>query len=113
DIAVYWSNFGCVYKEKAESFSESDSRRSGLYQGARHCFEQSIELESFNSQHFIAIAQTYLAEENYSFALYWAEKAIGADGKVDFQDFDVLFLICIIHLRNDQLEQVTSTAERI
>ncbi|MEH2179930.1 CFI-box-CTERM domain-containing protein [Nostoc sp.] len=43
----------------------------------------------------------------------WAEKAVGADGKVDFQDFDALFLICIIHLRSNQLEQVTSTAERI
>jgi len=113
DVALYWSNFGYAYKEKAESLSESDTRRSGIYQGARRCFHKSIYLESFNSQHFIAIAQTFLAEENYLEALNWAEKAVGADGKVDFQDFDALFLICIIHLRNNQVEQVTSTAERI
>lgn len=113
DVALYWSNYGYAYKETAESLSESDTRRSELYQKARSCFQKSIYLESFNSQHFIAIAQTFLAEENYSKALDWAEKAIGADGKIDFQDFDALFLICIIHLRNNQLNQVTSTAERI
>ncbi|WP_414566671.1 MULTISPECIES: J domain-containing protein [unclassified Anabaena] len=113
DVALYWSNFGYAYKEKAESLSDSDSRRYKIYQEARSCFQKSIYLESFNSQPFIVIAQTYLAEENYAEALNWAEKAIGADGKVDFQDFDALFLICIIHLRNNQLEQVKSTAERI
>ncbi|MEH1832730.1 MAG: CFI-box-CTERM domain-containing protein [Nostoc sp.] len=112
-MALYWSNYGYAYKETAESLSESDNRRYELYQRARSCFQKSIFLESFNSQHFIAIAQTFLAEENYSEALNWAEKAVGADGKVDFQDFDALFLICIIHLRNNQVEQVTSTAERI
>ncbi|MEH2335958.1 J domain-containing protein [Nostoc sp.] len=113
DVALYWSNCGYAYKEKAESLSENDTRRSELYQGARRCFQKSIDLESFNSQPFIVISQTFLAEENYSQALNWAEKAVGADGKVDFQDFDALFLICIIHLRDDQLEQVASTAERI
>lgn len=113
DVALYWSNFGCTYQEKAESVSESDPQRSELYKGARSCFKQAIELESFNSEYFIAIARTFLAEENYVDALDWTEKAIGADGKVDFQDFDALFLMCIIHLRSGQLEQVTSTAERI
>ncbi|MEA5513335.1 CFI-box-CTERM domain-containing protein [Nodularia sp. UHCC 0506] len=113
DVAVYWSNFGCAYQEKAETISKEDSRRSISYQTARSCFQKSIDLEPFNSQPFMAIAQTFLAEENYTAALKWAEKAIGADGKIDFQDFDALFLICIIHLRSNQLEQVTATADRI
>jgi tetratricopeptide (TPR) repeat protein len=113
DVALYWSNFGCTYQEKAEAVSEGDPQRSELYKGARTCFKQAIELESFNSQYFIVIARTFLAEENYAEALDWTEKAIGADGKVDFQDFDALFLMCIIHLRSGQVEQVTSTAERI
>jgi len=113
DVALYWSNFGCAYKEKADSLAEGDTRRFGIYQLSRHCFQQSIKLESFNSQPFIAIARTFLAEHNYSAALDWAEKAIGIDGKVDFQDFDALFFICIIHLHSNQLEKVTFTAERI
>ncbi len=113
DVAVYWSNFGCAYKEKAETISQGDNRRSISYQTARSCFHKSIHLEPFNSQPFMAIAQTFLAEENYTEALKWAEKAIGADGKIDFQDFDALFLICIINLRSNQLEQVTATADRI
>lgn len=113
DVALYWSNCGYAYKEKAESLSKSNTIRSEIYQKARIYFQKSIDLESFNSQPFIAIAQTFLSEEKYSQALYWADKAIGTDGKVDFQDFDALFLICIIHLRNNQLTQVTSTAERI
>ncbi|AVZ31144.1 J domain-containing protein [Nodularia spumigena] len=113
DVAVYWSNFGCANKEIAETISEGDSRRSIYYQKARICFQKSVDLEPFNSQPFMAIAQTFLAEENYTQALKWAEKAIGADGKIDFQDFDALFLICIINLRSNQLEQVTATADRI
>ena len=46
-------------------------------------------------------------------ALSWTERAIGADGKTDFQDFEALFLYCIIHLRSGEFNQIQGVAQRI
>jgi tetratricopeptide (TPR) repeat protein len=84
-----------------------------LYYQARECFQVCTKLESFNPEPYVEIARTYLEQNNYSEALTWAERAVGADGKADFQDFDTLFFICIIHWRSGQFENIDKTVQRI
>ena len=113
DVAAYWSNFGCAYKLQAECFNEQEFSKFQLYQNARECYQQAVRLESFNSAPYLEIAETYLSETNYSEALAWAELAIGADGKADYNDFEALFFICRVHFCNNELHKIEVIAKRI
>lgn len=112
-VPVYWSNFGHVYKQQAESLNDGDSDKAKLYYNARECFKQAVKLESFNSAPYLDIAETYLNESNYSEALAWAERAIGADGKVDYNDFDAMLLICRVHLFSGETQKIEVMTQRI
>jgi len=113
EVPLYWSNFGQVYKQQAESSNDEYDDKAKFYHQARECFQKAVELESFNSEHYLEIARTYLDENNYSQALVWAERSISADQKADFNDFDTLFFICIVYLRSDELQNIEETAQRI
>ncbi|MEM8722550.1 MAG: CFI-box-CTERM domain-containing protein [Cyanobacteria bacterium P01_G01_bin.39] len=62
---------------------------------------------------YLDIARTYTKEGEYDKAIIWTERAIGADGKTDLQDFDALFYICEIHLFSREYQKIQSVAERI
>lgn len=113
DVAVYWSNLGCAYKLQAECFNEQEFSNFQLYHNARECYQQAVRLESFNSAPYLEIAETYLSETNYSEALAWAELAIAADGKADYNDFEALFFICRVHFCNNELHKIEVIAKRI
>ncbi len=113
DIPLYWLNYGFAYKEYAESLNDENSEKGFLYQQARQQFKQAIDLEPYNSEPYLEIARTYTAQEDYSRALSWAERAVGADGKTDLQDFETLFYICIIHFHNRQFEKIQEVAQKI
>ncbi len=114
EVPIYWSNFGHVYKQQAESLHDEDaSHNAQLYQNARECFQRAIKLESFNCEHYLEIARTYLEERNYSEAIAWAERAINADGKADVSNFDALFFICRVHLYSGESHKIEKTAQRI
>ncbi|WP_017317530.1 J domain-containing protein [Mastigocladopsis repens] len=113
DVAVYWSHLGCAYKLQAECLNDGNFRRVELYDNARECFQQAVELESFNSAPYLDIAETYLDERNYSEAMAWAERAIGADGKADYNDFEALFFICRVHFCSGESQKIEVIAKRI
>lgn len=113
DVAVYWSNLGCAYKLQAECLNDEEFSRTQFYHNARECYQQAVKLESFNSAPYLDIAETYLNERNYSQALAWAERAIGADGKADYNDFEALFFICRIHFCSSELQKIEVIAKRI
>ncbi|MBR8833687.1 MAG: DnaJ domain-containing protein [Stigonema ocellatum SAG 48.90 = DSM 106950] len=114
EVPIYWSNFGHVYKQQAESLKDEDySELAQLYHNARECFQRTIKLESFNSEPYLEIARTYLEERNYSQAIAWAESAIGADGKADVDDFEALFFICRVYLVSGESYKIEPTAQRI
>ena len=113
DVPLYWINFGYAYKEQAESLDDEDYNKAQLYRQARECFQVCTELESFNPEPYLQVASTYLDENNYSQALDWAERAVGADGKTDFQDFDALFFMCIVHLRSGEWQNIERISQRI
>lgn len=113
DVAVYWIHFGCAYKLQAECFQEQRLSYLQLYHNARECYHRAIDLESFNSAPYLEIAETYLSETNYSEALTWANLAIGADGKADYNDFEAFFFICRVHFCNNELHKIEVIAKRI
>ncbi|NJM70913.1 MAG: DnaJ domain-containing protein [Scytonema sp. RU_4_4] len=113
DVSLYWNNLGCAYKLQAQCLKDGDFHKTQFYNNARDCFEQAVKLESFNSAPYLDIAETYLDQKNYSQALAWAERAIGADGKADYNDFEALFFICRIHFYSDELEKIEVIEKRI
>lgn len=113
DVAIYWSNYGGIIKEYAESLTDENPEKRGLYQQAREQFKKAIDLEPYNSEPYLEVSRTYADQGDYARALSWADRAIGADGKTDFQDFETLFYICIIHLRSNQVDKIQAVAQRI
>ncbi|KAB8314022.1 tetratricopeptide repeat protein [Tolypothrix campylonemoides VB511288] len=113
DVAVYWSNLGYAHKLQAECLNEQGFINTQLYHNARKSYQQALNLEPFNSAPYLEIAETYLSETNYSEALAWAELAIGADGKADYNDFEALFFICRVHFCNNQSHKIEVIAKRI
>ena len=113
DVPLYWLNYGEMFKEFSSSLDDDDTRKSSLYQKAREQFKKAIDLEPFNSEPYLRIARIYTDEGEYAKAIVWTERAIGADGKTDFQDFDALFYICEIHLYSCEYHKIQSVAERI
>ncbi|MBW3624385.1 MAG: DnaJ domain-containing protein [Armatimonadetes bacterium] len=112
DVPLFWMNYGTVFLLEAQN-QEQEIRKSPLLEQARALFQRAQQLESFNSEPYLAISQTFREEGRYSEALTWAERALSADGKEDFQDFDTLFEICIIHLRSGDPDQIEKTTTRI
>lgn len=113
DVPLYWSNYGHALKQHAESLANGKNEKKILYEQAREQFKKAIDLEPYNSEPYIEIARIYTSEKDYARALSWSERAIGADGKTDFQDFETLFYICSIHVFSGEFERIQSVAERI
>jgi tetratricopeptide (TPR) repeat protein len=80
---------------------------------ARKYYLKAIELEPYNHELYINIADTYIDESNYYLAIEWAEKGINVDGKVNFEDFDHFFYICKIYSYMRQFDKMIETASRI
>ncbi|MBP5973752.1 DnaJ domain-containing protein [Brasilonema sp. CT11] len=113
DMTLYWSNLGSAYKLQAQCSDDEDFSKIPIYHNARDCFQQAVKLEPFNSAPYLDIAETYLDQKNYSEALAWAERAIGADGKADSNDFEALFFICRIHFYSGELHKIEILGRRI
>jgi curved DNA-binding protein CbpA len=113
DIALYWNNFGQLYRQQADSLNKENETKPQLYAQARECFQKAIEQEKFNYIHYIDIAYTYLDEYNYSQALAWAEKAITAEGEESYNDLETLLFICRLHFYCNDLQNFEVTLQRI
>lgn len=113
DVPVYWLNQGHGFLEQAEEMEDEDYRIPGLLIAARGAFAKAMELEAYNSQPYILMARSYVAEREFPQAEAWLEKAVGADGKVDSNDFEALVFLCIVQLYAGQLHRIHQTAARI
>lgn len=101
DVGVYWTNLG-----EAQALA-------GQGMQAIESFRRAIALEPYNAHPYICIANVHVESEEYSAAIDWLEKTITADNKTDFQDFDALFKMAIVHLMAGDLEKIVKVAERI
>lgn len=113
DIPLYWRNYGSVFQSYADSLEEENTPKQSLYEQAREKYKKVIDLQPFNSEPYVKIAETYVDQKDYERALSWAERAISADGKIDFQDFETFFYICRIHSYSGQIEKIEEVAKVI
>ena len=113
DVPLYWSNYGVTFRAYAQSLEKEDPKRANLFKLAREQYKKAIDLESYNSEWYLAIARTYSDENNYPKALIWADRAVGADGKADLDDFEALFYICQLHLYSGEYNKIQVVAKRI
>ncbi len=113
DVALYWNNFGQLYKQQADSLDKENATKPQLYAQAREYFQKAIEYERFNHIHYLDIAYTYLDEYNYPEALVWAEKSVAADGEESFNDLETLLFVCRIHFYIADLQSFEVTLLRI
>ncbi len=114
DVPLYFINLGHSLDEAAKEADGFDLAKSvDFTERARKAFRKAIQLEPHNSDPYLAIAETYLRDQVYEQAISFADKAIGADGQVDFQDFEALFFKCRVRLHQGELAQVTKLAGQI
>ncbi len=113
DVPLYWYHYGVAYHKQGKTLPETDRSRARMFEEARTKFRKAIELESLNQIPYQAIAQTYMDESNYYQAEIWIEKAIGADNKVNFDDLDSLFQLCMIYLLSDRIQRISEITKRI
>jgi curved DNA-binding protein CbpA len=113
DVPLYWSNYGQALKQYADSLDSNNPEEKRMYEQSRTQFKQAIDLEPYNSEPYLEIARTYSSEKDYIRALSWTERAIGADGKTDFQDFEALFYMCSIHLYSGEFDKIQAVADKI
>lgn len=92
---------------------ENPEEANRLLDEALSLYTRAAKAEPINSEHHIGIAEVLLTRKQYDEALANVERAIEADGKFDFQDFDALFFACIIQISKDDLEGVNRTVQRI
>jgi tetratricopeptide (TPR) repeat protein len=112
-VSLYWNNLGYSFKLEGDSLGNNDPRKADIYEKARKNFIKAVELKTTSSQPFLALSDIYLGERNYSRAVDWAERAVQADGQVDFQDFEAMFQICKIHIFSENEEEIASVVGKI
>lgn len=113
DTSLYWRNYGSVLQSYADSLEEENTLKQSLYEQAREKYKKVIDLQPFNSEPYVKIAETYVDQKEYERALSWAERALSADGKIDIQDLDTFLYICRIHSYSNQIEKIELVTEKI
>ncbi|MDZ8226577.1 J domain-containing protein [Nostoc sp. ChiVER01] len=113
EIFHYWTNLGQAYKTQADFLSQNNISQAHLYQQARECFKKAVNLEATNSKPYLEIARIYFNENSYSQAEIWAERAINADRKIDFQDFDAFCFLCLVYAKIRELNKIEELVQKI
>ncbi len=92
-------------------FDETNNSR--FFDKARAKMEVAIDLQPYNSEPHIALAELCISNKQFSAALRHASEAIRADGKVDIHDFEAMFLKVRIHILAGNIEKTESVAKEI
>jgi tetratricopeptide (TPR) repeat protein len=79
---------------------------------ARRAFLRAHELQPYNAQPCLHLARTYQKEEQWSQAIVWLERAIGADGKEDVFDFDALVELAMTYVLMGEAKRVREVGRR-
>jgi len=92
-------------------FNETDNLR--FFDKAKAKIEVAIDLQPYNSEPHIALAELCISDERFDEAIAHASEAIRADGKVDIHDFEAMFLKVRIHILAGNIEKTESVAKEI
>ncbi len=113
EVARYWSALGQSLRQQAKQEGISYDIINSLRNRARKSFLQAIELEKVNSEAYVGLAGLYVDEDSIDKAIKLLEKAILADGKVDFQDFETFLFLCVLHSRQENWPAMSAAVDRL
>jgi tetratricopeptide (TPR) repeat protein len=115
EVAVYWANYAHAFMEKGDRFQELEKpdEAEQCYRKAIDLFTRAAALESFNASIFLGMAQAFSKLGDQDQALEACEKALLADGREDFQDFETFIFMCIVQLRRGALDEIERVARRV
>lgn len=117
EVGAYHGNLGHAYHGKAEQLTESIGREASdtikAYEHALAAYDRAAEVDPINSGHSIMAAQILFFLGRHQDAIDRCERAIVADKKTDFGDFEALLLICLVSIATRDLSRVHTTVDRI
>lgn len=82
----YWLYAGQIYK-----VNFIDTKRPFYFEKSEKKFRVAIDLEPYNSEPYLELTDLYFSDSSYDEALKFADEAINADEKIDFNDFEAMF----------------------
>ncbi len=107
-IRLWW-----VRDLEDEDREKHKNRIKLLLLDAMELFKRASAREPINAEHFLGISDVYLKMCDYDRALEYVEKAINADGVVDFQDFDAFYKGCVINVIKSDIPALRGMIRRI
>lgn len=108
DNPIFWSNQGNAYWDLTAGDPHSPAGDKAI-----ESLKRAIELDEYARQPYVDISRIYVDREDLTEALYWAEKAMEADGRVDMNDLECLLQVCWIRLMQGDLDEVVAAAKRL
>lgn len=90
-----------------------EARSAELLKEALELYRRASRLDPTNAEPHLGMARIHRYQDRLDEALVCVEKAVAADGRVDFQDFEALHLACLIHLEREDLVGFEQTLQRI
>jgi curved DNA-binding protein CbpA len=90
-----------------------EARSEKLFKEAMELYRRASRLEPANAEPHLGMARIHRHQGRLDEALVCVERAVGADGRVDFQDFEALHLACLIHLDREDPAGFEQTLRRI
>jgi curved DNA-binding protein CbpA len=110
-LATYWLTLGRILGAKSSALSGRESEDAA--RKSTRALARSVELDPYSSSAYAELAGKADECGDYAETVGWLEKAVQADGKVDLQDFDLLFSICTTQVRYDETDALKITVRRI
>ncbi len=86
-VPLYRVNLGNMLMNRYVESVDEEVKQHVLNR-ARENYEKAIELDVSSHSPYIEMAKTYLSTEDHETAYQWTEKAVMANGREDFDDFD-------------------------
>jgi tetratricopeptide (TPR) repeat protein len=110
-VAFYWIVLGRTLAARFAATSGQEAEQAA--HDATDAVNRSIELDPYNANAYQVMADLASERGDHGETVSWLEKAVQADGQVDLQDFDILFTMCMVHVRHDELPALKGTVRRI
>ncbi len=94
-VPLYRINLGNMLMNRYRNIETSEAKEHVLKR-AREQYEKAIELDDQWHLAYIEMSKSFDAEGDPETAYEWTEKAVRADGREDFEDFDALLQGCMM-----------------
>jgi tetratricopeptide (TPR) repeat protein len=111
-VALYRVNLGNMLMNLYAGI-EDDDAKAHVLRRAREQYERAIEIDPQSSYAYIEMAKTHHTEGDDEAAWQWTEKAVRANGREDFEDFDALLYGCMALTNLNDIDRVRNQILRL